>query len=66
MKPEPLKVLKYTMLARILGFTFAVKLMENGEEAAQSEYELIANEVSESVAIRKQEEEHEAPCRSHG
>ena len=37
MKPEKAKVLKYTLLARILGFTFAVKLMERGEEYAQSE-----------------------------
>ena len=59
MKPEPLKVLKYTMLARILGFTFAVKLMENGEENAQEEYELLKNEVQESIWIRQQEEEHE-------
>ena len=59
LKPQKLKIFKYSLIARILGFTFAVKLMENGEEAAQSEYELIANEVSESVAIREQEEEHE-------
>ena len=31
MKPEKTKVLKYTFLARTLGFTFAVKLMERGE-----------------------------------
>ena len=48
------------MIARLLGFTFAVKLMENGEENAQSEYELLAKEVEESVKIRQQEEEHEA------
>ena len=30
---------KYTWIARILGFTFAVKLMEKGESHAQSEYE---------------------------
>ena len=60
MKPESLKVFKYTMLARILGFTFAVKLMENGEENAQNEYELLKNEVPESIEIREQEEEHES------
>ena len=60
MKPQKGKVFKYKMLAKILGFTFAVKLMENGEEAAQSEYELLANEVEESVRIREQEDEHEA------
>lgn len=59
MKPETLKIFKYKMLARILGFTFAVKLMENGEENAQDEYESLAKEVEESITIRKQEEEHE-------
>lgn len=59
MKPESLKVFKYTMLARILGFTFAVKLMEQGEENAQAEYELLTKEVAESTFIRQQEEEHE-------
>ena len=59
MKPETGKVLKYTLIARILGFTFAVKLMERGEENAQEEYALLAQEVEESVEIRRQEEEHE-------
>jgi len=59
MKPEKAKVLKYTFLARTLGFTFAVKLMEKGEEGAQVEYELLTKEVAESAAIRQQEEEHE-------
>ena len=48
------------MLARIFGFTFAVKLMENGEENSQDEYEKLADEVTESVIIREQEEEHES------
>ena len=60
MKPEKAKVLKYTFLARTLGFTFAVKLMEKGEEGAQEEYALLAKEVEESKFIRQQEEEHEA------
>ena len=60
MKPNKMKVFKYKLLARILGFTFAVKLMEKGEEVAQSEYQLITEEVPESVNIRAQEEEHEA------
>ena len=59
LKPQKGKILKYTFLARFLGFTFAVKLMEKGEENAQSEYQLLAEEVEESVAVRKQEEEHE-------
>ena len=60
LKPEKAKVFKYTFLARVLGFTFAVKLMERGEEAAQDEYQLLAEEVEESIHIRQQEEEHEA------
>lgn len=60
MKPEKRKVLKYKLLARLFGFTFAVKLMENGEANAQTEYDQLAKEVEESVVIRKQEEEHEA------
>lgn len=60
MKPKKAKVLKYTLIARILGFTFAVKLMERGEELAQEKYEQITKEVPESVHIREQEEEHEA------
>ena len=60
MKPETWKVFKYTFLARFFGFTFAVKLMEKGEENAQAEYELLAKEVEESIHIHQQEEEHEA------
>lgn len=59
MKVQKFKVFKYKLLARIFGFTFAVKLMERGEENAQSEYDLLANEVEESVVIKQQEEEHE-------
>lgn len=59
MKPDKLKVFKYKLLARILGFTFAVKLMERGEEGAQEEYALLAEEIEESIVIKAQEEEHE-------
>lgn len=59
MKPQMGKVRRYTIMARIFGFTFAVKLMEKGEEGAQEEYALLAKEVEESVQIRQQEEEHE-------
>ena len=60
MHPNSLQVLKYTLIARILGFTFAVKLMERGEENAQEEYAILAREVEESAIIRQQEEEHES------
>ena len=60
MKPQKRKIFKYKWLARILGFTFAVKLMENGEESSQKEYEILAQEVEESANIKEQEAEHEA------
>ncbi|MBR3941918.1 MAG: VIT1/CCC1 transporter family protein [Clostridia bacterium] len=60
MKPQKGKVFKFKWLARILGFTFAIKLMEKGEEAAQDEYELLAQEVEESAKIKQDEETHEA------
>ena len=59
MKPEKGKVFRFKLLARIFGFTFAVKLMEKGEECAQKEYHILADEVKESVMIRQEEEEHE-------
>ena len=59
MKPQKGKVLWYTFIARTLGFTFAVKLMERGESNAQEEYAILAEEVAESIHIRQQEEEHE-------
>ncbi len=60
LKVQKGKVMKYKLLARLLGFTFAVKLMEKGESLAQKEYEIITSEVEESVHIKEQEEEHEA------
>lgn len=59
MKPQKLKIFKYSLLARIFGFTFAVKLMEKGEENAQKEYDYLKDEVEESIVIKQQEEEHE-------
>lgn len=60
MKPQKLKIFLYKLMARIFGFTFAIKLMENGEEHSQGEYELLAEECEESLIIKQQEEEHEA------
>ena len=60
MKPQKLKIFKYKLIARVFGFTFAVKLMENGEEGSQKEYSLLVEEVEESIQIREQEEEHES------
>ena len=59
LKPNKGKILFYTLIAKVFGFTFAVKLMERGEGNAQIEYSRLEAEVPESIAIREQEEEHE-------
>ena len=59
LKPRKGKILKFTLLARILGFTFAIKLMEKGEQRAQTKYAQLTDEIPESTAILHQESEHE-------
>lgn len=59
MKPNRMKIFRFTFIARLLGFTFAVKLMESGERNAQEEYDILSAEVEESAFIRQEEEEHE-------
>lgn len=59
-KPRRLRILLYTVIAWLLGFTFAIKRMERGEHGAQEEYSLLAEEVEDSERIRAEEEEHEA------
>lgn len=44
-KPSKAKIFWYTMISRFFGFTFALKLMENGEDNAQVVYDRIAAEV---------------------
>jgi len=46
-------------LARLLGLTFAVKLMEHGEEGAQVSYGEIAETYPEAEQVLRDEEEHE-------
>lgn len=53
-------VWKYYFIARILGITFALKLMESGESNAQSVYgSLISEEYPELVQFVADEAEHE-------
>ncbi len=57
-EPNRLRVLAYTFLGRFLGLTFALKLMERGEDFAQKEYERL--KVVEGVErIIQEEEAHE-------
>jgi len=58
--PKWLVVWFYVLIARIFGFTFGVKLMEQGEETAQVNYAEIAKSIPEAANIHNDEEEHEA------
>ena len=59
MLPQAGKVRRYALIALVFGFTFAVKLMERGEEKAQISYEELAKEAPEALSIRADEESHE-------
>lgn len=57
--PKWLLVWFYVLVARLFGFTFGVKLMEQGEESAQANYSEIAKSIPDAVRIHREEEEHE-------
>ncbi len=58
-EPYRFKVNYYVWLARIFGLSFALKLMEQGEENAQLFYEEAAVQVPDVAQIQKEEEVHE-------
>ena len=58
-KPNMGKVRRWTILARLFGFTFALKKMENGEDKATKYYDFLSAEVPEAKAISEEEERHE-------
>src|SRR5574344_1286769 len=58
-EPNKLRIWWYDFLARVCGYTFTLKLMESGENAADQTYAKLAEEVPEAHAIAVEEEEHE-------
>jgi vacuolar iron transporter family protein len=58
-KPKKGKVRFYVFLARFFGLTFALKLMENGEEKAQEKYSALLSEIPETESIIQDEDDHE-------
>jgi len=58
-KPDKLKVWMYFLIAKIFGVTFGIKLMERGEEKAQTMYEMISEFVPSAKSIVEDEDEHE-------
>lgn len=58
-RPKKLKILWFTLLARVFGFTFALKLMERGEGNASETYQSITAEIPEAERIARDEDRHE-------
>ena len=57
--PKKGKMLWMRIVSRLLGYTFAIKKMENGEELAAAEYDKLVAEVPEAASIMHDEEMHE-------
>lgn len=57
--PRWSRVRFFTLISRLFGFTFGVKLMEKGEAGAQLNYAEIARQIPEAIAIHNDEERHE-------
>jgi VIT1/CCC1 family predicted Fe2+/Mn2+ transporter len=49
----------YYILGMLFGFTFAVKLMEQGEQTAQGNYAAIRKEIPEAEKYEREEDAHE-------
>lgn len=59
-KPDLLRIVFYTLIARLFGFTFAIKLMERGEESAQMHYDALVATIPMARTILEEEQRHEA------
>ncbi|MEM3712416.1 MAG: VIT1/CCC1 transporter family protein [Thermoproteota archaeon] len=57
--PKRIMLLKYLLFSKIFGFTFAIKLMEKGEEKAEKAYSQLSKAFPEAEEIMRDEEAHE-------
>jgi VIT1/CCC1 family predicted Fe2+/Mn2+ transporter len=58
-KPDRIKVWFYYLTSRLFGYTFGIKLMERGEEDAQSKYQQLKGRIEEIDEFLEDENEHE-------
>ena len=58
-KPYRFKVIFYNLLIKLLGHTFALKLMTRAERREQIEYSLISKTMEMAVKVFKEEHRHE-------
>ena len=59
LKPNKITIFKYVFLAKVFGLSFALKLMESGEESAQEFYSKYEKKYPHVKNIKKDEEIHE-------
>ncbi len=58
-EPDRFKVWLYVTIGRILGISFSIKRMENGEQGAQENYNELASHIPAALAISSDENSHE-------
>ncbi|MEM2122882.1 MAG: VIT1/CCC1 transporter family protein [Candidatus Bathyarchaeia archaeon] len=59
-KPSRWKILFYSLVSRLFGLSFGLKLMEKGEEQAQAAYTRILGHIQSAERIIEDENRHEA------
>lgn len=59
LEPNKTKISGYTFIARVLGLTFTIKLMERGEKEAQETYGYLEQSIPDVKEMIKDEEIHE-------
>lgn len=57
--PKRIRIFLYTLMVRLLGLTFSIKLIEKGESASAKEYEAFDAIVPGAAVLGRDEEEHE-------
>ncbi len=58
-KPNRLKIIYFSILSFLLGYTFTLKIMEQGEDKAQNYYKEISKYAQEASQIASEEDQHE-------
>ncbi len=58
-KPNKAKIFSYSLIASIFGITFAIKMMEEGEDEATEKYREISARIPEAKSIAEDEVVHE-------
>ncbi len=58
-KPYMFKIFLYAVIVKLFSLTFAIKIMEKGEDKAQYSYRQIADKFDEAASVIEEEEKHE-------